>query len=82
MLGVLIIIQVFARSFGTCIDFAAGISFATAPFIAYLNYKAVTSADVSDEVRPGLILTVWNYIAIAVFTLVGGYFFLSSLGVI
>ena len=80
LLGVLLIIQFFAGSFGTFIDFAAGLGFATAPFIAFLNHKAISSADTSQAVRPGIILTLWNYAAILVFTVIAAYFFLSGFG--
>lgn len=40
-------------SFTRLVDFAAGLSFLSAPFLAWFNYKLVTGDQIAEENRPG-----------------------------
>ncbi len=40
-------------SFTKLVDFAAGLSFLSAPFLAWFNYKLVTGEQMPEEARPG-----------------------------
>ena len=79
LLGVLLIIALFASSFRTFIDFITSVSFATAPFIAYFNHKLMFSEDVPEDIKPNKALWVWSYTGIAFMALCGLYFFVMSI---
>lgn len=49
----ILVLAVFVGNLTTMVDVATIISFLTAPALGYLNLKAVTSADVAPEHRPG-----------------------------
>jgi len=68
VLGCAIVLTVFLGDFASFIDVAASTAFITAPAIAYFNYRAVTSAEVSARYVPGRWLLVWNWLAILCFT--------------
>lgn len=76
--GVLLIIGLFASSFKLFIDVITSLSFATAPFIAYLNYRLMLANEVPTELRPGQAMRVWNWIGIASMILCGGYFLFAQ----
>lgn len=64
IVGTLIIILFLMGSFVSFLDFATSMGFAAAPAIAYYNYRAVTSAEVSAEFRPDAKLVLWSWISI------------------
>ena len=80
--GVLLIIQFFGTSFTSFINFATSISFATAPFIAIFNHRAIISKDIPENCRPGPLLRYWSIAAILILLLVGGYYFSYQFGLI
>jgi Mn2+/Fe2+ NRAMP family transporter len=61
----LIILQLFFSHFQKMIDFAATISFLTAPVFAYLNHRAIVGKEVNPEARPGFWLRIWSIAGIA-----------------
>ena len=69
VIGSLIIISVFGSSIKNLVDLATTISFMIAPFVAFANFKLVTTDYVGKENIP----KVWlNYLAIAgIFYLIG-----------
>ena len=69
VVGGAIILLFMMRSFGTFIDFATGTGFIAAPAIAYYNYRAVTSSEISPEFRPDRLLTVWNWLSVVAMAL-------------
>lgn len=62
-------LSLFTTRLTPMIDFATIFSFATAPVLGYLNLRAVTSADVPEEARPGRPLLILAYVGLA---LLGG----------
>ncbi len=47
-------------SFTILVDFAAGLSFLSAPFIAWFNYKLVTGDQMPEQDRPGKIYKIFS----------------------
>ncbi len=71
--GTLVIIAFFAKSMRVMVDVATTLSFVTAPILAYLNYKVVTSDKMPEYARPGLWLRILSWTGIfffVVFTLI------------
>lgn len=64
VIGVSIIVLFFLKSFSGFIVFATSMGFIAAPAIAYYNYKAVTSPDVEEYLKPGPGLIFWNWVAV------------------
>lgn len=79
IVGVSIVLLLLMRNFGTFIDFATSAGFITAPAVAYYNYRAVTSDDVSPQLRPAGFLLVWHWISLAALTLFALAFFVERL---
>ncbi len=52
-ISTVLVLALFAGNLTTMVDFATIVSFLTAPMLGYLNLKAVTSAEVPREHRPG-----------------------------
>ncbi len=57
--GALLLIYVFSSKMKLMVDIATTLSFVTAPFLAFLNYKAVTSNEISNEYRPNKFLRLY-----------------------
>lgn len=77
--GVLIVIQCvgasgilffFTNHFTTFIDFATSVAFLTAPFLAFLNHRAVFSSEVAEQFQPSNIIRAWSIAGIAI---MGGF---------
>jgi Mn2+/Fe2+ NRAMP family transporter len=66
--GVILIMLLLLRSFGTFIDFATSAGFITAPALAYYNYRAVRSAEVAERYNPSGALIVWHWAGFAAMT--------------
>ncbi|MEZ4977705.1 MAG: divalent metal cation transporter [Chitinophagales bacterium] len=62
--GALGIIIFFNNNFAALVNFATILSFLIAPIIAVLNYKLVTSSDLSKEQQPGTFMKIWTYLGI------------------
>ena len=63
-IGAVILLMLFAGSFRAFIDFATSIAFVTSPLIAFLNHRAMFSADVPSAHRPGKIIATWSWLGI------------------
>ncbi len=64
-------------SFIFLIDFATGLSFLSAPFLAYFNYKLITGSHMKEENKPGTRYRLFSLIclgALSIFTLVYLYY--------
>ena len=64
IVGTLVYLLFLMCSFVTFLDFATSMGFAAAPAIAYYNYRAVTSAEITGDFRPVAKLTVWSWVSI------------------
>ncbi|OEY74010.1 NRAMP family divalent metal transporter [Salegentibacter salarius] len=56
------ILYFLSGSFTILVDFAAGLSFLSAPFLAWFNYKLVTGKQMREEHRPGKSYRVFSLI--------------------
>ena len=79
VVGVSLIMLLLLHSFGAFIDFATSAGFITAPALAYYNYRAVTSADVSSHYKPTSTLLVWHWIGLAAMSAFAIAFFIERL---
>lgn len=59
------ILFLLSGSFTLLVDFAAGISFLSAPFLAWFNYKLVTGVQMPQEHRPGRKYRIFSLICFA-----------------
>ena len=60
----IVVLSFFLTNLTAMIDFATIVSFLTAPVLGYLNLKAVTSADVPAEHRPGRTMLALSYVGL------------------
>jgi Mn2+/Fe2+ NRAMP family transporter len=60
-LSAIIIIGFFTKNMRTLLEFATIISFLTAPFFAFINYKVVTSKFVPEKMHPPLWLKILSW---------------------
>jgi len=58
--GSIVALKVFGARFRELIDFATTVSFLTAPVFAFLNHRAIASADVPRERRPAGWMLHWS----------------------
>ena len=78
-IGTIAIFTFLLNEMGTLVQIATLLSFVTAPFYAFLNYKLVTSQQMPAEFRPPKalhILSVLGFIFLSLFAL--GFLFLST----
>lgn len=68
-IGAMLILFAFMRSFKTFIDFATSVAFLVAPFIAYINHRAMFSERVPAALRPTVVLKIWSILGILALTL-------------
>ena len=62
IIGALIILKSFSGSLKSLVDLATILSFLTAPVLAFMNYRLVTSSFMPDEHKPGMILRIWSFL--------------------
>lgn len=74
LLGTVIIITFFAENMKGLVDLATTISFMTAPFIAWLNYKAVTLKEFPDSHKPGRGMKLLSAVGLTFLIGLGLYF--------
>ena len=60
----IIILYFMSGSFTILVDFAAGLSFLSAPVLAWFNYKLVTGSDIPIEFRPGKKYRIFSVICL------------------
>ena len=73
----LLILFFLSGSFTILVDFAAGLSFLSAPFLAWFNYKLVTGAQMPEKFRPEKRYRIFSLICfylLVIFNLVYLYF--------
>lgn len=69
VVGVSVILLFLMSGFSTFINFATSTGFIAGPAIAYYNYRAVTSSEVSAEFRPDKKLIIWSWLSIVSLTM-------------
>jgi Mn2+/Fe2+ NRAMP family transporter len=65
----IVVLVVFIGNLTSMVDFATIFTFITAPILGYMNLRAVTSADVAPEHRPGKAMLACSYVGLV---LLGG----------
>ncbi len=71
------ILYFLSGSFTILVDFAAGLSFLSAPFLAWFNYKLVTGEQMPERDRPGKTYRIFSLVCLAlliIFNLVYLYY--------
>ena len=63
------ILYFLSGSFTILVDFAAGLSFLSAPFLAWFNYRLVTGNNMPKENRPGKSYQVFSLVCLALLVL-------------
>lgn len=79
VIGVSIMLLFLMRNFTSFIYFATSMGFVAGPAIAYYNYRAITSSDVTEEYRPSSALINWNWLSVFVLTAFAIAFLWTSL---
>lgn len=80
-IGAVTLLMLFKSSFRAFIDFATSIAFLTSPLIAFLNHRAMFSADVPPEHRPKKIIEMWSRLGIlSLGIFAAGYIYFGILG--
>jgi len=72
--GSVLIISVFADQMKLLVDIATTLSFITAPVLAVLNLKAVTSCHVPKDYRPSRFLRIFSWFGIIVLSMFAAYY--------
>ncbi len=72
--GSMIVIEFFIRSLTAMVDVATVLSLLTAPALAWLNHRAITSDVVPVAARPGAAMRAWSWCGIAISLLLASYF--------
>jgi Mn2+/Fe2+ NRAMP family transporter len=62
--GALILLRFFASSMTFMVDVATTLSFVTAPVLAVMNYRVITSKHVPASAKPGFWLRLWSWTGI------------------
>ncbi|MBE7491395.1 MAG: divalent metal cation transporter [Planctomycetes bacterium] len=73
-LGALVVIEFFATSIPRMADTATSLSLLTAAPLAWLNHRAMTSAHVPPQARPGAVLRAWSWLGIGVSVALAAYY--------
>jgi len=70
----MIVIEFFIHSLTTMVDVATVLSLLTAPALAWLNHRAITSDVVPTAARPGPAMRAWSWCGILISLLLASYF--------
>ncbi len=65
----LLILYFFTASFTVLIDFATALSFLSAPFLAWFNYKLVTGSQMAKKDRPGRNYRIYSLVSFVILIL-------------
>jgi len=63
-MGALVFLTFFISNMKDMVTLATVLSFLTAPVLAYMNYRVVTSKEIESQFQPGSILRVFSWIGI------------------
>ncbi|MEX2572567.1 MAG: divalent metal cation transporter [Gemmatimonadota bacterium] len=75
--SMILVLLFFSGSLTTMIDFATTVAFLTGPVFGYLNLRAVTSPEVPEEHRPGVVLRAFSYAGLLLLSVIAVAFLLS-----
>lgn len=77
--GALLLIAMFAKNLKGLVDLATTLSFLTAPVLAWLNYRAVTSAKFPEQHKPGPGLRAYHLVGLVFMSAFAAYFIFMKL---
>jgi Mn2+/Fe2+ NRAMP family transporter len=80
--GALILLRYFSSSMRFMVDVATTLSFITAPVLAFMNYKVVTSKHMPESTRPQRWLRIWAWIGMVFLTLFTLFYIAWRLGMV
>jgi Mn2+/Fe2+ NRAMP family transporter len=69
VVGALIILDSFLDDLSRLVDFAATISFLSAPAYAFFNHRCIMSADVPEDAKPGKWMSAWSRAGMTILSL-------------
>lgn len=72
--GVILLIVYSGSTMRFMVDLATSISFVTAPVLAYLNYRVITSSKIEKTYQPALYLRIWSWVGIVFLSLFSLYY--------
>jgi len=72
--GCIIVLTLFTGSFRELLDLVTSIAFCVAPFIAFLNHRAMFSGDIDEAVQPGMLIRLWSLGGIVLMSLFAAYY--------
>jgi len=72
--GSILVLGQFLKSLKGLVDLATVLSFLTAPILATLNHRAITSSDVPPEAQPGKGMKLYSWVSIASLTAFALYY--------
>ncbi len=64
IIGALVLLRFFSGSLKSLVDLATILSFLTAPVLAFMNYRLVTSSFMPKELQPGKVLRIWSILGL------------------
>lgn len=73
--GTVLIVAYFSQNMKQLVDLATSISFMTAPFLAWLNFKSIYHKDFPEEYKPGVYMKALSFLGLALLIGLGAYFF-------
>ena len=76
----LVVMALFIGNLTTMIDFATTLAFLTGPVLGYLNLRAVTSAEMPPEHRPGPAMLALSWIGIVLLGGTGIFYLITLVG--
>ena len=77
--GAFLIMTSFATQMKLLVDIATSLSFVTAPILGYLNFKAVTGKNISQENQPGKALKILSWTGLVILSVFALYFIATIL---
>jgi Mn2+/Fe2+ NRAMP family transporter len=72
--GVILLIVYSGGTMRFMVDLATSISFVTAPVLAYLNYRVITSSKIEKKYQPAFYLKIWSWAGIVFLSLFSLYY--------
>jgi Mn2+/Fe2+ NRAMP family transporter len=77
----LLILYFFTASFTILIDFATALSFLSAPFLAWFNYRLVTGDHLKEKDKPGKTYRIFCLLSLAILIVFNLFYLFSVFGV-
>jgi Mn2+/Fe2+ NRAMP family transporter len=79
IIGSILMLVLFMKSFKTFIDFATSVAFISAPVLAWFNHRAMFSKEIDPSLRPGKFIRAWSLLGIVIMFSVASYYVFTQL---